>query len=488
MSGNSVLTNTSGASGGGGGIPATPPGLRVVLPAPPTAPVAESDGELVHPEVGSKALVKSFVSNRSFETFMVLARMLVNAPEFPEELRNETLKALEGIKSKEQKEIISDAFKGYKPYTGRLPKGSSEEIATWCQDRSEHHQLYTVLGTTAALVSVLAIDQTLVQRVLTSGLRENSVQAADELNRRLLAHYKNLFGDTTESYAQAFVSEKAEKNPMAVTLFLKGFLAPLLEIERPTKRGLAFLFAPLGKVDAPQGLAGLSDVLWTEAKSADLGTLFKVAEQAVYKAEHEKRDKQIAQQREQERIQREAKQGPEETARHQRETEEDKLGLKGITLVKLIDKRFVQRALSAQGTTDEKIAFLTAAVGLATTVDESAIIELAEQLPQMGRVSLMGGSSQTLNDRLIVLIGEYKIGSWTGRAKSPYGPAMLAVALDKCSGLRNPAYAEIVRARFAAKSEEWAGDWKEEFIADVNTLFSKLISAALKKGVELSNT
>lgn len=539
MNRNSVLTDKSGAAGevaGARDISSAAPGLRVVPPPPVTAPVAEADGELVPPEVGSKALVKSFISNRSFETFLVLARMLVAAPEFPEALRLATLKAFEGIKSKEQREIISDAFKGYKPYAGRLPKGSAEEIATWCQDRSEHHHLYTVLGTTVALTTILATDQTLVQRAVASGLRENSVQVADELNRRFLAHYKNLFGDTNESYAQAFLSEKSEKNPMAVTLFLKGFLAPLLEIERPAKRGLASLFASINKVDAPHGFAGLSDVSWTEAKSSDLSALFEVAQQVVYKVDEEKRTRRIAEQREQERIKREAeekelaareaveraarlerekvaaenkrerekqekekleverkelavKKAAEEAARLEREREEDKIGLQGITLVKLIDRRFVQRVLSAQGTTDEKIAFLTAAVALATTVDESAIIELSEQVPRMGKVSLMGDSTSTMSDRLVGLIKKLGIRSWDDGGKAqPYGPAMLAVALDKCSGLRNPAYAEIVRARFAGKSEEWCGDLKKEFVADVKTLFSKLISAALEKGVKLSNT
>lgn len=143
--------------------------------------------------------------------------------------------------------------------------------------------------------------------------------------------------------------------------------------------------------------------------------------------------------------------------------------------------------LSAQGTSNEKVAFLTAAVGLATTVDESAIIELAEQLPGLQGVSLTGGTSTNLNRAMLDLISKYEIGKWSPAENPPLGPGMLAVALHKCSGLRNPAYAEVIKARFLAKCEEWKGVWKKEFCDDVVKLISRLISDALKKGVNLSD-
>lgn len=457
MTGNSALV-------GGGAAPredaVVRPGAdpeRVVQPVSSIAPAPEVEGELALPGTGSKALVKSFISNRSFETLSVLARFLVAAPEFPEALRNETLKALDGIKTKEQREIISDALKSYKPYTSRLPKGGAEEVATWCQDRGQHHNLYTILGTTVALASILSLDQTLPSRVIATRLGEEAPRVLDDLNNRLLSHYQVLFGGPTSVYANVLAAEGDKKNPLAVTLFLKGFLAPLLEFERPVKRGLfGFLSSTWDEVNAPTGLENICDRPWTTRMASDLSKLLAAIART------------------------------EEAAKRAREQEEEKLGLKGIKSVQVIDKNFIQKVLATSATPSDKLLFLTSAVALATTVDESAIIELVEKTSELKGVSLRGSPTETQQQALHDLIKKIVGQGWSSSDSDCYGPPMLVLALSKCSGLRNPAYASVVQASFTSHCDAWyKKPYRDDFKADVCKLISHLVSEAVKKGVNL---
>jgi len=412
-------------------------------PARGAAPISPSELEendlsldgktLPESERDIKGLSKAFLTERSYETFQKLGVELLNVPEFPEDLKKEILDILNKPRALHDRALLTEALTSYHGLTSRLPDKSS--AAQWSQDRSKHHNLYAILGIMCALMRLVDTDYTLTQRIISTEFQGEKEAIRKDLRERLLDRYDKTLFPPHDEMLLALKLEFSDKNPLAVTTMLKGYLVPLFELESQVKVGwLKQIFTEETYSETPVN----------SVKDLDDGEL-----------------------------------SPRHThyLRHFLKYYQDKgvLPLNQIPVKEVIDGEFLTSVLRASASTRDKIIFLHAAALAATSVSQSAFAilpEFSDAFCEQGDSKLIGA------DKLLDAMANHNCGRWTTKNLDSYLTVVITTLLDRCSKVDNrPLF--MVAMQGVNDLIAQANNYRAEFKADLKKFVVVLSDKAI---------
>ena len=403
-----------------------------------------------NPEIDLRAHLKTFANNPNLTTLIPVTRVLLELAELNGDLKKELHTLFEHPRPREEVLMLSDAFLAYAPLNKRLPDKMA--AAAWSQDRANHPEVYCVIGILAAAAKLAEHDRMLTQKILAvDPIEENASQREDD-RKRLFQLYKDHLFCKESGFLRMLKSEYEAKNPLAVTMLLKGYLVPLLEIEHGLKKGFfAKMLQWTDDISIPSQLNVLAEGGLTPNQTRELLTFLRACETE------------------------ETKPAPGASAPGTVKS------LKQLSPPKIVDSSFVEAVLQTEASITEKLLFLHGAVNAAEQVSELGLYSIVEKMPRGDKS--VGSPDATGWKSICNHIDVKGYGDWGAPESGNYDIALLVTALRKCGGIENHGYFNIAKTKLLEDiraSDGWAR-YGDKFKTTLLHYIDSLSVDALKK-------